>query len=222
MNLDIARWSLALERPGIDPRTWTTLAVVTAVNVSAHGVNCAITTIAGVDETAALSPEYAGPGFGLYAPIAVGDGVVVAFPEGVMNTGGRIVGRVWDEGDPPPAEVTAHSQDFILVVQENRSLRLVAHGTGDVRIGVDSAGKVRLGDVDATDPVALKSDLDAWVGGIDAKLAAIAAEITALTPGLPGTAAAIAALEADAHILDVVKSAVPPGWPFCAQRVTAV
>lgn len=222
MNLDIARWAAALERPGIDPRTWTTLAVVTAVDVSANGVHCAITTIAGVDETAALSPEYAGPGFGLYAPISVGDGVVVVFPEGVMNTGGRIIGRVWDEGDPPPGEVTAHPQDFILVVQENRSLRLVAHGTGDVRIGVDSAGKVRLGSVDATDPVALKSDLDAFVGGLDARLEVIAAQITALTPGLPGTLSAIQALQADAHIIQVIKDALPVGWPFCAQRVTAV
>lgn len=77
---------------------------------------------------------------------------------------------------------------------------------------VVNAARIKLGSNDADDPVALKSDLEeikpALVGAIDA-------QITVLTPGLPGTADQIAELTA-------LKLKIESGvWPVCAQKVDA-
>lgn len=96
-------------------------------------------------------------------------------------------------------------------------------------------GKLKLGDEQASDPVALKSDLDAYKSGLSSDIATKTAQIAEnleqiaiLTPGLPVTAAAIAALEAEnvvltteIGVLTVVYNALPPGWPFCAEKVVA-
>lgn len=190
ISVDLARMAEALQRPGIDPRTWTTLAVVTSVNVTETGVYCGILTIAGIEETAALAPEYAGDGFGLYAPIEVEEMVLVAFPEGTPNTGARIIARVWDGGERPPQDVLDHPEDFVIVVKPGASLRLVAQGDGDVIVEAKGGGRVKLGGEDASRGVARKDDT---VGMTTASAAAFSAALqvaldaryTVLNPAVP-------------------------------------
>lgn len=148
----------ALSFPGIDPRTWFTLAVVKAVKVTEQGTYADIVTIAGVEECVTVTPVYAGKGFGLYTPLDVGAFVVVAFPEGDPNTGGRIVGVCWDAGSTPPTEVTDHPADVVLVTKEGASCRIVAQGAGDVVLEAKGSGKVKLGGDDAELGVARLGD----------------------------------------------------------------
>lgn len=153
-----ALMGMAMSFPGIDPRTWVTLAVVRAVNVTDKGTYADVVTIAGVEESVVVTPIYAGRGFGLYAPLDVGAFVVVAFPEGEPNTGGRIIGVCWDGGSTPPADVTDHPADFVLVTKEGASCRVVAQGSGDVVIEARGSGKVKLGGDGATRGVARIDD----------------------------------------------------------------
>lgn len=144
---DVARHSEAVSRPGIDPRTWSTLAIVTAVNVTATGVFCDITTITGIEETATYCPPYAGPSYGLHLPmIANGDFVLVEFPEGDFSAGGRITGRTWDGGHPVPDAVVQNPNDVVLVVQPDQWLRLLVSGQGKIQMGgVDATNQAILG-----------------------------------------------------------------------------
>lgn len=157
-SADLQRMGAALSFPGIDPRTWTTLAVVKAINTTDHGVYADVVTIAGVEECVSVAPIYAGKGFGMYAPIDVGSLVVVAFPEGDPNTGGRIIGVCWDRGTTPPSDVTAHPTDFVLVTKSGSSCRIVTQGAGDVVIEAKGSGKVKLGGDGASRGVARIND----------------------------------------------------------------
>lgn len=161
-SFDVARASEALSRPGIDPRTFTSLAIVNKVNATAAGVYCDVTTIMGVQETAALVPDYAGDGYGFYAPIEVGHMVLIAIPEGEFATGARIIGHVWDAGDPPPAEVVDHPTDVALVVKPGTTIRITVSGGGQVLLGSSDASK---GVARETDPVAF--DLTALQAVLD-------------------------------------------------------
>lgn len=155
---DVARASAALQRPGIDPRTWTTLAVVTAVNTTAQGIYCDVTTILGLEETAAYAPQYAGSGYGFYTPIEEGDLVLIAVPEGDWGAGARIIAEVWDQGQPPPAEVVDHPLDVALVVKPGQTVRMIVSGGGDVVIEARDGGKVKLGNESASRGVARIAD----------------------------------------------------------------
>ena len=80
---------------------------------------------------------------------------------------------------------------------------------------------VRLGSKDASDPVALKSDLQAFVDGLSARVTVLNGEISTATSGLPGTATVLAALQAELATVQAVQAALPPGFPVCAQKVRA-
>lgn len=158
MQIDTARIAEAVGRPGIDPRTFTTLAVVDAVQVTAVGIYCDITTVHGVKETAAYSPMYGGRSFGFHAPIEVGSFVVIAVPEGDWATGARIIAHVWDEGTPPPQVVVDHPADVALVVQPGQSVRIIVSGGGNAVIQAEGGSKVLLGNEAAELGVARKTD----------------------------------------------------------------
>lgn len=163
---DVAKISKALERPGIDPRKFVELAVVTAVAVDANGVHADVITSDGLPETAALVTPYGGPGFGFYGPIDLDDAVLLAVPDGKYNAGARIVGRLWDHGSPPPAEVAAHPDDVAIVIKPGQTIRIVVSGGGNVIISARDGGKIMFGDDDtANDPgnaIIRKRDLDAY------------------------------------------------------------
>lgn len=158
LTVDVARMAEGFSRPGIDPRTWSTIALVTAVEVTAAGTYVRITTIGGIVETAAVVTQYGGPGYGLYCPVAVNDWVLIEVPEGDWNAGARVVAQVVDAGNPPPAEAMAHPEDVALVVKPGQSIRIVVSGGGDAIVEARDGGSVKLGGEDATRGVARASD----------------------------------------------------------------
>jgi len=158
LTLDMQRMSEAMSRPGIDPRTWTTLAIVTAVHVSSSGIHVDIKTIAGIEETASVPTLYGGRGFGLYCPVAVDDWVLVVIPEGDWGAGARVIAQVWDAGSPPPQEAIDHPRDVALIVEPGQSLRIIVGGGGDVVIEARDGGQVKLGDESASRGVARDGD----------------------------------------------------------------
>lgn len=155
---DVARAAEALSRPGIDPRTWCTLAVVTSVHTSTRGVYCGITTMAGIVETAQLAPPYSGSGYGFYTPVEVGDVVTVFVPEGDWAAGARVLGQNWDAGTPAPPELEDHPEDVALIVKPGRTVRIITSGGGDVVIEARGSGKVKLGSEGADRGVARAGD----------------------------------------------------------------
>ncbi len=151
---DIARMAAALSRPGIDPRTWCSLAVVDAVSFEAeHGYLVDVMLIgsdgAGAIYPARVAAAYAGPGFGFFLPLEVDDEVVVVFSGGDPAAGLLIVGRTHDAGTPPPAEVADHQTDLLLLAKEGATVRIATQGGGNVIIEPRGSGEVHLGAEDA-------------------------------------------------------------------------
>lgn len=210
MKRDVAKIAAALERPGIDPRKFVELAVVTAVAVDGRGVHCDVTTAEGIPETVALAPPYGGPGYGFYGPIQIDDAIVIAMPDGKYNAGGRIVGRIWDPGSPPPAEASAHPEDVALVVRPGQSIRIVVSGGGDAVIEARDGGSVVLG-AEAATAAALSS-----VDGRDLIAAITAALATAPSTGAQALAALLNALQT---LPSQAGEHAGRSWPVGAERV---
>ena len=210
MTRDVAKISKAIERPGIDPRKFVDLAIVTTVAVDSNGVHADVLTSEGQPETAALVTPYGGPGYGFYGPIDLDDAVLLAVPDGKYNAGARVVGRVWDAGSPPPAEVGAHPDDVALVVKPGQTIRVVVSGGGNAVIEARDGGKLLLGAESASDPA---------LGTIDGSdfMAALAAAIaTAPTTGAQALVALQTALQG---LPPAAGSHAGHPWPVGAQRV---
>lgn len=193
---DVARISEAVSRPGIDPRVFTTLAVVNKVRATTEGVYCDVTTIMGVEETAALAPDYGGDGYGFYAPIEVGHMVLVAIPEGEYAAGPRVIAHIWDEGDPPPDVVVDHPEDVALVVKPGKTVRIMVSGGGTVLLGSDDPSK---GVARETDPV--KMDLTALQAILDLRYQPLP-PVGPLPMTLPAAAPVAAATLGDPFVAD--------------------
>ncbi len=172
----------AVQRPGIDPRTWISLAVVTELGFDAEEGPFADVRLlpTGEVETCLVGTLYAGGGFGLWAPLKVDDTVLVALPNGDPGAGPIVVCRMWDKADPPFAEMkAAEEQDghavptagVVLRVEAGQTLRILAGDTvvtvsgSDVTITPGGSGKVKLGGADGLQAAALgdtlKTHLDA-------------------------------------------------------------
>lgn len=149
-TMDVGRLAQAVSRPGIDPRIWSSLAIVTAVNVDPeHGplvdVQMIPTNSLG---TARVGAEYAGNGFGVYAPIVVDDEVVVEAPSGDPAEGLVVMRRLWSAADPPPVEAVDYPEDLLIHVQDGKTIRIVVSGGGKVLVGgPDADQQMMLGNV---------------------------------------------------------------------------
>ena len=161
-GLDINMLSKAMTRPGIDPRSWCSLAIVQSVVIDeAAGVFCDVLLMPSKRrETARLGAAYAGSGFGFYAPVKVDDEVLVSAPGGDPAQGLVITQRLWSPADVPPAGLEATPEDVVLVVEADKSLRLTVQGGGDVVITA-ADGKVKLGGEAASKGVARLDDTTA-------------------------------------------------------------
>lgn len=160
---DVARIANAVSRPRIDPRKFVDVGIVTAVDVTAEGVHFDVTTMEGIQESAALAPPYAGPGYGLHFPIELDDAVVLGIPDGVYNSGARVIGKVWDAGEPPPQDAIDHPEDVVLVVKPGQSVRIIVSGGGDIVLESRDGGRILQGGDDADDPVIRRSDLKSFI-----------------------------------------------------------
>lgn len=158
---DTNRMAEALSRPGIDPRTWKSLAIVTVVHVDpGHGHFVDVTLLPlGQPGTARVGSQYAGNGFGSYFPIAVDDEVVVGLPDGDPMAGMVVLARLWCAADPPPAEAAANPGDVLLVkAAPGATTRVIVSGGGDVVVEARDGGKVLLGAEAADRGVARQGD----------------------------------------------------------------
>lgn len=202
--MDTSRAGEALSRPGMDPRPWASLAVVTAVNVTDGGTICDVTTLTGIEETASYTPVYGGSGYGLSAPIEVGSMVLISIPEGEFATGARVIAHVWDHGSPPPALAVEHPEDMVLVVRPGKSLRILVAGGGNVVIAKADDGTILLGAESASRGVARINDeiglsWDRIQTILDSRYAQTGAPVSlSTTAGLtPGADGAIATASSD-------------------------
>jgi hypothetical protein len=139
------RLARALSRPGIDPRTWVTHAIVADVHLDPdYGLLADVTLLPTEDDvTVRVSTLYAGNGFGLYARLAVDDEVLIEFPDGTLEGGGWLVGRSWNAADKPIA--VADDEAVVLVVEKDATVRLEVLGAGNILLKV-ADGKVQLVD----------------------------------------------------------------------------
>jgi hypothetical protein len=206
---DVAKISEAVSRPRIDPRKFVELGVVIAVAVDADGAHYDVVAADGSHETVALATPYGGPGYGLYAPTELDEVAVIVVPDGSPNAGGRIVGKVWDPGSPPPAEARDHPEDVALVVKPGQTIRIVVSGGGNAVIEARDGGTVLLGDETAS--AAAQDARD----GADFMAALAAAIATAPTTG----AQALAALQTQLQALPIASARAGKKWPVGADRV---
>lgn len=171
--IDHAKIAEALQRPGIDSRSFVSLAIVTAISIEENGVIADVTLLPSqIEEHATLAPEYAGSGYGFYFPLEVDQMVIVEAPEGDPAHGLRITARSWDQGEPPPPDVKANPTDVLMFVKKDATCRLLVSGSGNLVVAARGTGKVVLGDEAADQDVVVQSALDAF-------MAAIADSITA-------------------------------------------
>jgi hypothetical protein len=189
----------AVSRPGIDPRTWISVAYVASEVVvdmetedGSAGIFVDVVLLpSNMEATARLGASYAGNGFGIYTPLHVDDEVLVVAPSGDPNNGLVITQRLWSASDPPPQEVADNPTDVVMVVEADKNVRLKLQGEGsvfldiaegggltlnvvgdgNVQLNVDG-GKVFLGESSGTEPAAKATSLKSYLTDLATALAA--------------------------------------------------
>lgn len=162
-SIDFGKISAAVARPGIDPRTWLTYALVDEVGFDENnGMFADVTYIPTREEqTCLVGAAYAGNGFGLWAPLEVDDVVLVALPNGDSNSGPVIIARLWNAADKPPSELGSGevpTENVVCRVQAGKRLRFITSGGGNAEIVAEGDGKVLLGSDSATRGAARQDD----------------------------------------------------------------
>lgn len=149
---DAGRLANMVRSPGIDPRTWVSLAVVKSVTIDPEeGVFADVRLMPRRRlETCRVGQVYAGDGFGLYIPIEVDDEVLVEAPDGDPDHGLILTRRLHSPSHPPSSDLARNPNDVLLVVKPNSSLRIIASGSGNVVVEVRDQAKVLLGGPDAS------------------------------------------------------------------------
>lgn len=194
-KLDVQRLASAVKRPGIDTRCWVSLAVAigeTKVDLEdgKEGVFVDVKLMPSEEEvTARLGPAYAGDGFGLYTRVREDDEVIVVIPSGINAEGPVVISRLWSAADKPPSLAGANDDDVILVVENDKDLRITLGGTGTLRINVDDANGspqnqlvlnqnlFEIGRENATDKLVVNSKMVSEVADIRSRMSALASQI---------------------------------------------
>jgi len=161
-NIDVGRLSAAMSRPGIDTRVWVSLAIALdeAQVDKEQGVFVDVKLLpTGEEYTARVPADYAGTGFGFYAPIHKDDELAVAIPSGDAAEGAVVIARLWSAADIPPQEATDDVGEVMLVVEKDHSLRFKVSGSGKVFIKGDDAVEVTCKTIvtDASDKATTKA-----------------------------------------------------------------
>lgn len=196
--IDVARLAKAVERPGIDPRPWLSLAAVTAVVCDDEGPLVDIQLLPDdVSETARVGTLYAGPDYGIFMPLGVGDEVLVAAPQGDPNEGLVVIARLHSASDPPPPDVAASS---------GTDLVIHAKDGANINITVTGGGKITFGESDATENMVLGQQ---WKAMMEAFLDAVNAITVPTGVGPSGVPINLAQFEAiknnlDAQLSDII------------------
>lgn len=153
-GLDVGSLAAALSRPGIDPRVWLTLAVVTDVAYDEDfGVFADIRMQPNGDiETCLVGSEYAGDGYGTFIPPAVDDIVLVAVPEGDPGFGPVLVKRLFGGGERPPPEFqnpdggdpTDAATAPVTRVEDGKVVRIVMKNNAGLKLEIDGGGAIEI------------------------------------------------------------------------------
>jgi hypothetical protein len=210
---DTASMGRGVSYPGIDPRLWISLAVVTELGVDpANGVYADVQLIPSGDlQTCRIGIPYGGPGYGAWLPLAKDDLVVVLFPRGDAAEGPILTHRLWSGSDPPPPELATSNGDDpptspVIVVGEGQTVRIVCRPGATVEVVGDSPAS-------AADPVTLSTPNDSNWSRLASTLQTWA---TPATPPVPPSLADIGTLKAAllALLAGLDGEAVPPvPWP---------
>ncbi|HUK34913.1 MAG TPA: phage baseplate assembly protein V [Vicinamibacterales bacterium] len=209
--MDMQLLAEGVSRPGIDTRTWVSLAIVDAVNVvDGEGVYVDVTLIPiGNPETVRMGAPYAGDGFGSYAPVKQNDEVVVMFPDGDPNVGGIIVARLWSASDPPPSEAVNNPDDYTLRIADGSNLWLKTSGDGTTKWS---------GDVDAIESSnRFGSSSDFW-GVVWSQHYSGAGDAPIAIPGTATSGGPVIVTGTDSSgLITATSNASPPGLtgPIC-------
>lgn len=228
-SMDVGRLAAAVQRPGIDPRVWITYAVVKDIAFDPeHGVFADVQVVPEGDiETCLVGSDYAGSGFGDYDPLHVGDLVLVAISHGDPGTGPVIIKRVFSASAKPPTEFksttgsdpTDATNDRVIVVEPNTTLRVIAKQGANVSFEVQDGGAVNI-TAKGDSTVNVKAEKAVVVDAPDVRLGDTPSQEVArrgdiiIGPGLvvgPG-------LAAGSPVLPVPSSAVNP--PIVGQIVS--
>lgn len=197
---DMGALAKALQRPGIDPRQWATLAVVQETGFDPEeGAFADVTFLPSNQvETCYIGSDYTGDGFGEWNPLHVGDLVLVIVPEGDAAAGPVIVKRIWTRTEKPPADFAGTNDeptnDRVLIVQPGQKYRVVVSAGGQItventtaKIQVNSAdilieaATVNAGDDQAV-PLAIASSVSAVMSALTAMGTSFTTLTTPLTP----------------------------------------
>lgn len=138
-TVDTGRLAEAVSRPGIDPRCWVSIGIVTDVFMDPEsGPLADILLVPGEDHvTAKLGSLYAGSGWGIYMPLYVDDEVIVGLTSGEMGEMPTVLQRLHSPADPPPQGAVDHPDDPLICVQPGHTLRIMVSGGGQVLLGDD-------------------------------------------------------------------------------------
>ena len=173
--LDVGRLAEAVSMPGIDPRTWLSFAIVTAVGHDAEGFFADVTMVPGmVKIPCRVGQSYAGPSFGSSSPVDINDEVVVVIPDGNPANGGVVIACLYSKSDPPPQDALNNPSDLVTVVKPGQNLR----------IGVSSGGKCFFGQTNATDAAVVgttyRSNEDTFFSAVSSFASAVSTYVAAI------------------------------------------
>lgn len=129
---DMLRLSSAVQRPGIDPRIWCSLAF--ALDESKldkeYGDFIDVRLLPSELEVTCRVPQaYAGKDFGTNeGRIHKDDELVVVFPDGDPAQGGIVMARLWSASDTPPELVQNNDKDIVRQLEKDLAYRFKLTG----------------------------------------------------------------------------------------------
>lgn len=199
--IDASRLRALVRGPGVDTRTWVSLAVVLKTKVdlapNAEGFWVDVLLLPyRQEETAFVGSVYAGDGFGLYVPLEKDDLVEVKFSQGDPEQGLIVGDRLWSSSDKPSADFNDAQgnprPDVVLHVKPGSHLHVIAESTSNVTFEVRGTGKVGVGGEPGSvgmEPMVLGQTLQSNLTLLDAWVAAVQTFLTGLgfvyPPGPP-------------------------------------
>lgn len=148
-SIDVQRLASAVRRPGIDTRCWVSLAVALEDSFvdADHGVFVNVRLMPTEEEyTARVSAVYAGSSFGLYRKISADDELVILIPSGEAAEGAVVISQLHSAADLPPQAAIDNPEEFVLVVQPEKDMRISLSGGGTLRVNVGDDNSVVMTD----------------------------------------------------------------------------
>lgn len=143
----------AVSKPGIDPRTWVTLAVVGGEQGfdPENGVFVDVELMPdGVPEVAFLPGDYSGGSAGTYFPVHQGDVVLCCVVQGDTANGVFIIKKLWSPTELPPGDIASSSDptepttNAVIRVEDGATLRIIAKEGASINLECAGSGKINI------------------------------------------------------------------------------